>query len=320
MDVTRAGDALDEDFRAQLDPLRPELLAHCYRMLGSVHEAEDLVQETYLNAWRAYAKFEGRSSVRTWLYRIATNACLSALDTRSRRPLPVGLGQPSSDPAHPPVEQNEVLWLEPIPDAATAACSRESIRLALIAALQYLPPKQRAVLILRDVMRWRAGEVAEVLGTTTAAVNSALQRARAQLEQVSPNRDEMAEPTAARQREILDRYARAFETHDIPAIVALFTEDAIAEMPPFSSWYQGAGNIGRLAGTWCPAAEPGDLRLVPITGNGQPGFASYLRGRAGDAHQAFKLEVLTLSPSGVTHTVSFFDPRLFESFGLPPHL
>jgi RNA polymerase sigma-70 factor (ECF subfamily) len=317
--VTRAADTVDQEFQDKLDPLRPELLAHCYRMLGSVHEAEDLVQETYLNAWRAYSRFEGRSSLRTWLYRIATNACLSALDSRGRRPLPAGLGGDSSDPASPPIAQEEVLWLEPFPETASAVCTRESIRLALIAALQYLPPKQRAVLILRDVMQWRAAEVADVLGTTTTAVNSALQRARAQLEQVAPDRDEMAEPTEAEQRALLDRYAKAFENHDVPAIVALFTEDAIAEMPPFRDWYRGRVDIGRLASTWCPAAEPGDLRLVPITANGQPGFASYMRSADG-VHRPFKLEVLTLSPAGVTHTVSFFDVSLFPRFGLPAHL
>ncbi len=316
--VTRAA-AVDQDFREKLDPLRPELLAHCYRMLGSLHEAEDLVQETYLNAWRAYARFEGRSSLRTWLYRIATNACLTALDSRGRRPLPVGLGEERSDPATPPMVREEVLWLEPFPETAAAVCSRESIRLALIAALQYLPPKQRAVLILRDVMQWRANEVAEILGTTTTAVNSALQRARTQLSDVAPDRDAMTEPTESEQRALLDRYAKAFEDHDIPAIVALFTEDAIAEMPPFGDWYLGGEAIGRLAATWCPAAAPGDLRLVPITLNGQPGFASYLRGADGD-HHAFKLEALTLSSAGVTHSVAFFDTTLFPKFGLPERI
>ncbi|MEV4313350.1 sigma-70 family RNA polymerase sigma factor [Actinocrispum sp. NPDC049592] len=316
--VTRAA-AVDQDFREKLDPLRPELLAHCYRMLGSLHEAEDLVQETYLNAWRAYSRFEGRSSLRTWLYRIATNACLTALDSRGRRPLPVGLGEERSDPATPPMVREEVLWLEPFPETDAAVCSRESIRLALIAALQYLPPKQRAVLILRDVMQWRATEVADILGTTTTAVNSALQRARTQLSDVAPDRDAMTEPTESEQRALLDRYAKAFEDHDIPAIVALFTDDAIAEMPPFGDWYLGGEAIGRLAANWCPAAAPGDLRLIPITLNAQPGFASYLRGEDG-RHHAFKLEALTLSSAGVTHSVAFFDPTLFPMFGLPERI
>src|ERR687885_24098 len=187
-----------EDFLRLADPYRRELLAHCYRMLGSIHDAEDLVQETYLRAWRAYDRFEGRSSLRTWLHQIATRACLTALENRSRRPMPTGLGAPSIDPADPLVEQPEVPWLEPVPDAMVAAegsdpaaivTSRQSLRLALIAALQHLPPRQRAVLILRDVLQWRAAEVAEVLDTTTTAVNSILQRARAQLNEVAPNED-----------------------------------------------------------------------------------------------------------------------------------
>src|SRR5262245_39020053 len=188
--TTMAEQLVEDTFTEVSDRYRRELLAHCYRMLGSVHEAEDLVQETYLRAWRSYHGFEGRSSLRTWLYRIATNACLTALESRNRRPMPTGLGNPSSDPADPLVQQSEVLWLEPIPDnlvegapndPATIVASRESIRLALIAALQYLPPRQRAVLLLRDVLRLPAAEVAQMLETTTAAVNSGLQRAHAQL-------------------------------------------------------------------------------------------------------------------------------------------
>lgn len=311
--------SVETDFREQLAPFRPELLAHCYRMTGSVHEAEDLVQETLLNAWRAQSTFEGRSTLRTWLYRIATNTCLNALGSQRRRPLPTGLG-PSDDAARPPVPGDEVLWLEPIPDAATEACDRESVRLALIAALQYLPPRQRAVLILRDVMQWRAAEVADVLGMTTTAVNSALQRARAQLDATALDRDTMAEPLDAQQRDLLDRYARAFENHDIDAIVTLFTEDAIMEMPPFVSWYRGAAEIRRLVDTWCPAAKPGDLRLVPIAANGQPGFATYLRDPADGGYRKFKLEVLRLGTDRVTHAVSFFDLTLFEAFGLPDQL
>jgi RNA polymerase sigma-70 factor (ECF subfamily) len=319
---------VDEDFVRQADPYRRELLAHCYRMLGSVHDAEDLVQETYLRAWRAYDEFEGRSSLRTWLHRIATRACLTALDSRSRRPLPTGLGAPSADPDDTLVQQPEVPWLEPIPDAmvsgewgdpAAVVATRASVRLALIAALQHLPPRQRAVLILRDVLQWRAAEVAEVLGTTTTAVNSILQRARAQLEQATLREDEITEPTAADQRELLDRYVTAFEEKDIAAIVELFTADAVWEMPPFTGWYQGAADIGRLIDTQCPAAGPGDMRLIRTAANGQPAFGLYMRGDD-DVYRPFNLPVLTIGPTGITHVACFFDLRLFATFGLPQSL
>lgn len=318
----------NEDFLRLADPFRRELLAHCYRMLGSVHDAEDLVQETYLRAWRSYDRFEGRSSLRTWLHRIATRACLTALESRSRRPLPTGLGAPSADASDTLVEQPEVPWLEPIPDAMAGAettdpaaivAARQSLRLALIAALQHLPPRQRAVLILRDVLAWRAAEVAEVLDTTTTAVNSILQRARAQLDQAAPTEDEIVEPTAADQRELLDRYVAAFEDKDIAGIVELFTKDAVWEMPPFTGWYQGAENIGRLIDTQCPADGPGDMRLVPTQANGQPAFGLYMRGDD-DTYRPFNLPVLTLSASGITHVACFFDLRLFATFGLPETL
>jgi RNA polymerase sigma-70 factor (ECF subfamily) len=318
----------DEDFLRLADPFRRELLAHCYRMLGSVHDAEDLVQETYLRAWRSYDRFEGRSSLRTWLHRIATRACLTALESRSRRPLPTGLGSPSADASDTLVEQPEVPWLEPIPDAMAGAemtdpaaivTARQSLRLALIAALQHLPPRQRAVLILRDVLEWRAAEVAEVLDTTTTAVNSILQRARAQLDQAAPTEDEIVEPTAADQRELLDRYVAAFENKDITGIVELFTKDAVWEMPPFTGWYQGAENIGRLIDTQCPADGPGDMRLVPTQANGQPAFGLYMRGDD-DIYRPFNLPVLTLGASGITHVACFFDLRLFATFALPETL
>jgi RNA polymerase sigma-70 factor (ECF subfamily) len=322
-----ADNPVDEDFLRQADPYRRELLAHCYRMLGSVHDAEDLVQETYLRAWRSYDRFEGRSSLRTWLHRIATRACLTALENRNRRPLPTGLGAPSSDPADTLVQQPEVPWLEPVPDAmvdaetsdpAAIVTARQSIRLAFIAALQHLPPRQRAVLILRDVLNWRAAEVADMLDTTTTAVNSMLQRARAQLDQAAPTEDDIVEPTAADQRELLDRYVTAFENKDIAAIVELFTKDATWEMPPFTAWYQGAEDIGRLVDTQCPAEGPGDMRLIPTQANGQPAFGLYMR--EGDVYRPFQLPVLTVSAGGVTHVASFFDLRLFPKFGLPESL
>ena len=310
---------------SNLDRYRPELLAHCYRMLGSVHDAEDLVQETYLRAWRSQDTFEGRSSMRTWLYRIATNACLTALESRGRRPLPTGLGQESSDPYGTLVQQPEVPWLEPVPDAlvsdlpddpASVVTSRESIRLAFVAALQNLPPRQRAVLVLREVLAWRAAEVAEALGTTTAAVNSMLQRARAQLDQAGLSQDDVVEPTEPESRQLLDRYVAAFENYDVDAIVSMFTEDAIWEMPPFTGWYQGARTIGNLISSQCPASGPADMRMRRADANGQPAFALYMRDQDG-IHRAFQIQVLTVTDGKVSHVGCFFDTRLFEAFGLP---
>ena len=324
-----ADKTVTEDFERLADPYRRELLAHCYRMLGSVHDAEDLVQETYLRAWRAYDRFEGRSSLRTWLHSIATRACLTALEGRGRRPMPTGLGAPGSDAAEALVEQAEVPWLEPVPDALVGATgadpaaivtSRQSIRLALVAALQHLPPRQRAVLILRDVLAWKAAEVAEVMDTTTTAVNSILQRARATLEAAAPSEDEVVEPHDAQQRELLNRYVAAFEAKDIAAIVDLFTKDAVWEMPPFIGWYQGAENIGRLIDTQCPARGPGDMRLVPTRANGQPAFGLYMRDTADGVYRPFNLPVLTIGPDGITHVASFFDTDLFALFGLPESL
>ncbi|YCK34719.1 sigma-70 family RNA polymerase sigma factor [Actinomadura sp. ATCC 39365] len=317
-----------EDFLRLADPMRRELFAHCYRMLGSVHDAEDLVQETYLRAWRGYDGFEGRSSLRTWLYRIATTACLTALDSRGRRPLPTGLGAPSTEAAAPLVQDGEVPWLEPVPDTlagieaagdpASIVTSRESVRLALVAALQHLPPRQRAVLILRDVLRWRAAEVAEAVGLSTAAVNSILQRARAQLSEVSPSLDDQVEPLSAEQRHLLDRYVAAFENYDVDELVSLFTKDAIWEMPPYVGWYEGPDAIGELVSTQCPASRPHDLKLLPVAANGQPAFAVYFR--EGDVYRRFAIMVLALRKEGINHVAMFFDLRLFDTFGLRAEL
>ncbi|MFC4012441.1 sigma-70 family RNA polymerase sigma factor [Nonomuraea purpurea] len=317
----------NEDFLQQADPMRRELLAHCYRMMGSVHDAEDLVQETYLRAWRAYEGFEGRSSLRTWLYRIATSACLTALDSRGRRPLPTGLGAPSTEASAPLVQDNEVPWLEPVPDTLAGAgaddpaaivTSRESIRLALIAALQHLPPRQRAVLILRDVLKWKAAEVAEAVGTSTAAVNSILQRARAQLNEVSPSLDDPVEPLTQEQRDQLDRYVAAFENYDVDSLVHLFTKDAVWEMPPFVGWYQGPETIAELTRTQCPAERAGDLKLVPIAANGQPSFAVYFLDQG--VYRKFAIMVLTFSGAAISHVGMFFELSLFKTFDLPETL
>ena len=315
---------VDTEFVEQADPYRRELLAHCYRMLGSVYDAEDLVQETYVRAWRSYDRFEGRSSMRTWLHRIATNACLTALETRNRRPLPIGLGAPSSDPADALVERAEVPWLEPMPDAllggdpAAVVTGRESIRLAVVAAMQFLPPRQRAVLILREVLQWPAAEVAEMLDMSVASVNSALQRARAQVQEATVSAEDVSEPDDAGQRELLDRFVAAFEAKDTAAMVKIFTTDAVWEMPPFTGWYQGPETIARLVDTRCPAEGPGDMRLVPTRANGQHAFGLYMRD--GDTYRPFNLPVLTLTPSGVSQVSCFFDLRLFRTFGLPESL
>ncbi|NLU68725.1 sigma-70 family RNA polymerase sigma factor [Streptomyces sp. HNM0574] len=322
-DSTQA--SIGDELLDRAHPYRRELLAHCYRMLGSVHDAEDLVQDTYLRAWKAADRFEGRSSLRTWLYRIATNACLSAIESRGRRPLPSGIGAPSDDPERPVVEAPEVPWLEPIPDTmfgdeqpsdpAAMAVTRSSMRLALVAALQHLPPRQRAVLLLRDVLKWRAAEVAELMETSTASVNSALQRARAQLEQVAPVEEELTEPTEPEKRELLERYATAFEHSDVAAIVQLFKEDATWEMPPFPEWFRGRETIGRLIGAQCPIG-PGEGLMRATYANGQPAFGLYSRHEGGD-YLPFQLHVLTLTEDRVGAVSAFFGPRLFRTFGLP---
>jgi RNA polymerase sigma-70 factor (ECF subfamily) len=319
----------NDAFLADAQRYRRELLAHCYRMTGSLHDAEDLVQETYLRAWKSYSGFQGKSSVRTWLYRIATNTCLTALEGRQRRPLPTGLGAPSSDPTGEIVERTEVPWLEPLPDApnedasdpSVIVGSRESVRLAFIAALQHLSARQRAVLVLRDVLQWKAAEVGEAIGASTAAVNSLLQRARAQLDTVNPSEDDdVVAPDSPETRDLLDRYIAAFEAYDIDKLVELFTADAIWEMPPFDGWYQGPEAVGLLARLKCPAEAPGDMRLIPTTANGQAAAAMYMRNPETGKHEPFQLHVMEVRPGGVSHVVAFLDTTLFSKFGLPESL
>ena len=343
LDASAAGRPDGEEFARLTDPLRPELLAYCYRMLGSVHDAEDQVQETLVRAWRSYGEFQGRASLRTWLYRIATNTCLRALENRSRRPLPAGLGGPSSDPDGPlDAARPEVPWLEPFPDALLGAASidaastgavstgagsadpaaivtaRHSMRLALIAALQYLPGRQRAVLILRDVLMWRAAEVAELFGLSTPAVNSLLQRAREGLRHAAPVPDEIREPADAGQRELLDQYAAALEHADLTALMRLLRADAVVEMPPLPTWFAGQAQISRFLAAHV-LREPGGLRAVPAPANGQPAFAAYQRGDEG-VYRAHAVQVLTCTGTGIARIVSFIEPRLFATFGLPGQL
>ena len=310
----------------QAAPYRAELIAHCYRMLGSVHDAEDLVQETYLRGWRGYEAFEQRAALRTWLYRIATTACLRALENRARRVLPAGLGDGSIDP-DTSLEGNGRArdWLEPIPDALMfetpedAVTARQSVRLAVMTALQELPVRQRAVLILRDVVQFSAAEVAELLETTPAAVNSSLQRARAHLAEVSPTEESSVEPDDAERRELLDRYCAAFENADMAALTALLQADVKLEMPPLPIWFTGRDTVVRFLVAHA-FTKAGDMVLIPTAANGQPAVAEYRRG-ADHVMRAHSIHVLTASVSGgavgIAALTVFLDPALFTAFGLP---
>jgi RNA polymerase sigma-70 factor (ECF subfamily) len=314
-----------DDFMDRTGRFRVELVAYCYRMTGSAEEAEDLTQETYLRAWRSRAGFEGRSSERTWLYRIATNVCLTALERRGRRPLPSGLGGPGDDPAAPLVSGSDVPWLRPLPtallaadgaDPAAVAASRAGIRLAFVAALQYLSPRQRAMLILRDVLEWPAADVAELLGTTTTAVNSGLRRARAQLARAVPAQDKLAEPADPELRRVIERFSSAFANADVGLLAELLRQDAVLEMPPVRTWFAGREAVARFLGALPQFAAPGGFRMIPVAANGQPAFAVYARA-AGGAFHSHGVTVLSVSTTGITRIVTFLDPDLVPSFGLP---
>jgi RNA polymerase sigma-70 factor (ECF subfamily) len=298
-----------------LEPYRGELVAFCYRMLGSFHEAEDLAQETMLRAWKARDRYDrSRASVRTWLYRIATNACLSALEGRARRPLPSGLGAPSEDPMAPLTPAFDVPWLQPFPDARFDVGMRADLRLALAAALQLLPPRQRAVLVLREVLEFSAAEVAVQLGSTVPAVNSALQRARAALADAD-DADEVTEPDDPRARAVIDQYVRAFEAADVPALVRLLADEVVMEMPPVPLWYVGSRNYGLFMGRVFGMRGPGWV-VRRLTTNGQPALAAYAP-EPGGGHRLHSLQVLTVSGGRVTRNVVFADPHVFGAFGLP---
>jgi len=304
-----------DGIEVQLEQHRRELVAYCYRMLASPFEAEDAVQETFLRAWRAYDRFEGRSAVRSWLYRIATNVCLDMLAGRERRARPMDFG-----PAGEPVVENlnvpaEVTWLQPIPDPADEAVSRETIRLAFVGALQHLPPKQRAVLILCEVLRWQASEVAELLETSVASVNSALQRARATLEQTDVSVE--ATPSVDRaDADLLARYVDAFERYDIEALTALIHEDATQSMPPFDLWLSGREDIF----TWWfgPGIGCQGSRVIPtVAANGAPAFGQY-KPAEGGGYEPWALQVLEIENGKVVEFSFFLDTEtLFPLFGLP---
>ena len=312
-------------FAADTEPFRRELIAHCYRMLGSIQDAEDLVQDTYLRAWRSYGGFEGRSSVRTWLYQIATNRCLTELAKRSRRMLPSGLYAAEQDPrAYPEGAGPEVNWLQPAPDAmvtpdsadpAAIVTAREGLRLALIASLQFLSPRQRAVLVLRDVLAFPATEVAVMLGTTTPSVKSALQRARARLKELGPVADQIAEPTESRARALLDQYITAFENSDAAALERLLLADATIEAPPLRTWFTGRKTCVLFLRNYV-LGSPGDWRMLATSANGQPAATAYTRDQRGN-YQPYGICVLTVTGHGISHIRSFADPSLvtlFESY------
>jgi RNA polymerase sigma-70 factor, ECF subfamily len=312
----------------RLEQHRAELTGYAYRMLGSTFEAEDAVQETMVRAWKSIDRFEGRAALRSWLYRIATNVCLDALNGRQRRARPMDLGPAGSAEG----EFNagvlpEAAWLEPIPDSRTIAAeadpaelaaSRETLRLAFVNALQHLPPRQRAVLILREVLRWQATEVAELLDTSVASVNSALQRARAQLADNDLTPDAPVDPLDDDQRELLDRYVAAFEQYDMDALTSLLQEDATLSMPPFDLWLQGTDEIRAWFlghGIDCKGS-----RLLPVNANGSPGFAQYRPSPQG-GWEPWALQVLEISDGRIAHLNSFLDTqRLFPLFGLPARL
>jgi RNA polymerase sigma-70 factor (ECF subfamily) len=306
------------------EPFRSELLAYCYRMLGSAHDAEDLVQDTYLRAWRAWEQYdETLSSVRTWLYRIATNVCLTALAARGRRPLPSGLVA-ASEPLAPLVRGENVAWLQPLPDSlleagdpARAVVDRSSLRLAFAAALQHLSARQRGALILRDVLGFSASEAADILGTTVVSVNSSLQRARARVNEAGVGEERLREPSAAEQRAWVDRYMKAFEHADVEGLKRLLTQDVIMEMPPMVNWFAGPGNYG-LFMEWVFEHAGTDWRLNAVAANGQPGFAAYQR--VGGGYELHTLQVFTVTAEGISRNSVFQDAEVFASFGLAPRL
>ena len=306
------------DGPVEFEPYRGELVAYCYRMLGSVHEAEDLVQETMLRAWQARDRYDRtRASVRTWLYRIAANACLTALEGRGRRPLPSGLGAPGRDPGAALTPAFDIPWLQPFPDARYDTGMRADLRLALVAAMQLLPPRQRAVLLLREVLEFTAAEVAAQLGTTVPAVNSALQRARAGLA-AAGDVGELTEPDDPEVRAVIGRYVRAFEAADVAALVRLLTDEAVLEMPPVPLWYRGRRDYGLFMRRVFDMRGPG-WAIRQLTANGQPALAAYAP-RPGGGHGLHTLQVFTVTGGRVARNVAFADPRVFEAFDLPSQI
>ncbi|TQS44052.1 sigma-70 family RNA polymerase sigma factor [Cryptosporangium phraense] len=300
----------------QFEPYRGDLLAHCYRMLGSFHEAEDLVQETLLRAWKSADRYDpAKASVRTWLHRIATNVCLTALEGRARRPLPSGLGPAGDDPQVPLTPSVDVPWLQPFPDVrlgdpADAAVQRAGLRLALVAALQVLPARQRAALVLREVLQLPAAEVADALDTSVASVNSSLQRARAALAAAGPSIERLREPADPDERAVVERYLTAFEDADVPALTRLLADDVVLEMPPVALWLRGRVHFGEFMERVF-AMRGNGWRAVPVGANGGPGFVAYAPG--GGAHS---VQVFEVRGGLIRSCVTFVDPSLVGMFGL----
>jgi RNA polymerase sigma-70 factor (ECF subfamily) len=327
-DAVRSARPSATEHELQLEQYRSELTGYCYRMLGSAFEAEDAVQETLIRAWRSLDRFEGRSALRSWLYRIATNVCLDMLSGRERRALPMDRGPAVSVDAASGNILPEATWIQPIPDGhvtpaggdpAELAVSRETIRLAFIAALQHLPARQRAVLILREVLRWKADEVAELLDTSVASVNSALQRARATLATSNIAASDPAPAMDEDQRTLLARYVDAFQRYDMSALTSLIQEDATQSMPPYEMWLSGRDDI---LGWWVgPGAACRGSRLIPTTANGTPAFGQYRPGGPDGSYEPWSLQVLEISDGGIAGFTFFLDTEtLFPLFGLPMRL
>lgn len=306
-----------------LEPYRVELTAYCYRMLGSV-DAEDAVQETFIRAWRAYDRFEGRSALRSWLYRIATNVCFDLLQSRKRRARPMDLG-PAGEPIVENLRTPDQLWIEPMPDdlvvgggdPAEIVDARESVRLAFVAALQQLPPRQRAVLVLCEVLRWKASEAAELLETSVASVNSALQRARATLQASNVTPSTTAPSVDDTDAELLRRYVAAFEKYDMDALISLIHEDATQSMPPFDLWLAGRDDI--LSWWFGPGVTCRGSRVIPVTpANGAPAFGHYRPRVNGDGYEPWSLQVLQIEDGKIVEFTFFLDTAtIFPRFGLP---
>ncbi|MDR8407382.1 RNA polymerase subunit sigma-70 [Nonomuraea sp. 3-1Str] len=326
MSATVLTGATRDEFLREADAYRGELIAHCYQLVGSVHEAEDLVQETLLRAWRGRDSFEGRSSLRTWLYRIATNVCLTALRHRSRRVLPSGLGAPADDPdTAMALAPAGTRWLQPFPDGAYGSgdpadvvAGRTVVRLALLAALQYLPARQRAVFILREVLEFSAAEIAGILRMSVPAVKSSLQRARARVEEIAPTADKLTEPDSPEARRVLDRYMAAFENADAGALSDLLRDDAFLQSAPMTTWFSGkASCVPHLIRHTLARAVPGTYRMYATVANGQPTAVAYLREDAGRPYTPFGVAVLDTDGTHITGISVFADPALVALFGFP---